>query len=195
MLGRADLFRAARRAVARRVIETERLILRGWRDEDRAPFAEMGRSAAVMAHLGPAMTAAQSDAAVARMQACQRDHGYCFWALERRDDGRFLGFCGIKPGTVGPLVGEIEIGWRLREEAWGRGYAREAAFASLAWGWANLDAARIMAITTPANTASWGLMERLGMTRRAELDFGHPDMPHGHPLHDHITYAIARPAA
>ncbi len=172
------------------MIETERLTLRGWRDADRAPFAEMGRSPAVMAHLGPLLTAEQSDTAIGRMQAYQETLGYCFWVIERRVDRRFLGFCGLKPGVVGPLVGEIEIGWRLREDAWGQGYAKEAAFASLAWGWANLDTPRIMAITTPANTASWGLMERLGMVRRPELDFGHPDMPAGHPLHDHITYAI-----
>ncbi len=175
------------------MIQTARLVLRGWRDADRSPFADMSRSPAVMAHLGPPMAREQVDSAVDRMQGYQRAHGYCFWAIERRTDGHFLGFCGLKPGAVGPLVGEIEIGWRLREDAWGQGYAKEAAFASLAWGWTNLAAPRIMAITTPANKASWGLMERLGMTRLPELDFGHPDMAPGHPLHDHITYAIGRP--
>ena len=105
------------------MIETERLILRAWRDEDRTPFAEMGRSPAVMAQLGPLMNREQSDAAVDRMRAYQRERGYCFWAIERRDDARFLGLCGLKPGAIGPLVGEIEIGWRLREDAWGQGYA------------------------------------------------------------------------
>jgi len=81
----------------------------------------------------------------------------------------------------------------LREDVWGQGYAREAAEASLAWGWANLDCARIVAITVPANKRSWGLMERLGMSRRPELDFGHTLFPKGHPLHRHITYAIGRP--
>jgi len=177
------------------VIGTERLILRGWREEDRAPFAEMGRSPAVMRHLGPLQSAEQTDAAIVRMQAYQREHGYCFWAIERRADGRFLGFCGLKPGVVGPLVGEIEIGWRLREDAWRQGYAKEAAFASLTWGWRTLDARRIMAITTPDNSASWGLMERLGMIRRADMDFGHPDLASDHPLHAHITYTIDRPVA
>ena len=65
--------------------------------------------------------------------------------------------------------------------------------ASLAWGWANLDAERIVAITVPANRASWGLMERLAMTRRPDLDFGHPAFAEDHPLHQHITYAIGRP--
>lgn len=175
------------------MIETERLILRGWRDEDHAPFAAMGRSPAVMEHLGDPMDDDQVAAAIARQQGFQTSHGHCFWAIERREDGAFLGFCGLKPGTVGPIDGEIEIGWRLREDAWGQGYAREAAQASIAWGWANLDTPKIMAITTPANTASWGLMIRLGMVRRPELDFGHPQFQPGDRLYEHITYEIARP--
>ncbi|HEY0314785.1 MAG TPA: GNAT family N-acetyltransferase [Sphingomonas sp.] len=176
------------------MIETERLILRPWRDEDHAPFAAMGRSPVVMEHLGEWMDDEQVAAAILRQQGFQASHGYCFWAIERRADGAFLGFCGLKPGTVGPIKGEVEIGWRLREDAWGQGYAREAAEASIAWGWANLDTPKIMAITTPANTASWGLMIRLGMTRRPELDFGHPQFEPAHRLYEHITYEIGRPA-
>lgn len=107
-----------------------------------------------------------------------------------------LGFCGLRRGGhAGTAVpDELEIGWRLRREAWGQGYAREAALASLDWGWANRDASRIAAWTVAANTASWGLMERIGMVRRPELDFDHPRFPAGHPLCRHIVYAIGRPA-
>lgn len=175
------------------MIETERLILREWRESDQEPFARMGRSPAVMEHLGDLLDDAQVEAAIVRQQNFQATHGCCFRAIERRDDGVFLGFCGLKPGSFGPLVDEIEIGWRLREDAWGQGYAKEAAIASLAWGWANLAAPRIMAITTPANRASWGLMERLGMTSRPDLDFSHPQFEEGHPLCAHITYVAERP--
>jgi RimJ/RimL family protein N-acetyltransferase len=176
------------------MIETERLILRPWRDEDRAPFLAMGQSPNVMQHLGGLQSPEQADEAIGRVRACDEAHGHCFWAVERKEDGAFLGFCGLKIGNVGPIDGEVEIGWRLREDAWGQGFAKEAAFASLAWGWANLDAARIVAITVPDNKASWGLMERLGMTRRLDMDFGHPHFTEGHPLHRHITYVIERPA-
>ncbi len=63
-----------------------------------------------------------------------------------------------------------EVGWRLREDAWGQGYAKEAAIASLDFAFDTLGADRVVAITFPGNEASWGLMERLGMTRRPELD-------------------------
>jgi RimJ/RimL family protein N-acetyltransferase len=92
-----------------------------------------------------------------------------------------------------PIDGEIEIGWRLREDVWGRGYAREAASASLRWAWRSLQCDRIFAMTVPANRASWGLMERIAMVRRPDLDFGHPLFPANHPLHRHIVYAAARP--
>lgn len=176
-------------------VDTERLILRPWREADRAPFHAMSQSAAVMAHLGGPMDRDAVDAAIARMQASQAADGFCFWAVERRADGAFLGFCGLKRGTdpAVPIHGEIEIGWRLREDAWGQGYAREAAVASLDWGFATLAVSRIVAITVPANVRSWGLMERLGMARRPDLDFGHPAFAPGHPLHRHITYAIERP--
>ncbi|CAM3219998.1 GCN5 family acetyltransferase [Sphingomonas antarctica] len=176
------------------MIETERLVLRAWRDDDRAPFAEMGRDPQVMATLGPLMTREDSDAAIDRMMAYQAAHGHCFWPVERREDGMFLGFCGLKQGPDDtPIAGETEIGWRLRSDMWGRGYAREAAEATLAWGWAHLDRNSIYAITTPDNSRSWGLMERLGMTRRHDLDFDHPGVPDDSQLKAHLTYAASRP--
>ncbi len=175
------------------MIETGRLILRPWRDEDADEFVRVTNTEAVMAHLGGVDDPARLALACGRMQAMQAGHGHCFWIVERKADGALLGFCGLKIGNVGPIDGAIEIGWRLREDAWGKGYAREAAEASLAWAWANLDTDRVVAITVPANTGSWGLMIRLGMTRRPDLDFGHPSFAPEHPLHAHITYVIERP--
>jgi RimJ/RimL family protein N-acetyltransferase len=175
------------------VIETPRLVLRPWQASDFLPFAAMGRSPAVMRYLGGTIDDRQVEESIARQQGFQATRGYCFWAIERIADQAFLGFCGLKPGTVGPIDGEIEIGWRLREDAWGQGYATEAASAALDWAWAQLDVARVYAITVPSNSASWGLMQRLGMTRRADMDFGHPAFAPDHPLHAHITYEATRP--
>ncbi len=177
------------------MIETDRLTLRPWQDSDRRPFNAMGRDPEVMAHLGPLQSQADTDAAIARLSAIQAQHGHTFWAIERRADARFLGFCGLKiaPENIPGIEGAIEIGWRLARDAWGAGYAREAAAASLAWGWDNLAVNRIIAITTPANTRSWGLMLRLGMVRRHDLDFDHPALAIDDPLRPHVTYEIFRP--
>ncbi|MDB5678382.1 GNAT family N-acetyltransferase [Sphingomonas bacterium] len=174
-------------------LETGRLILRGWRDDDVAPFHAMGYDPEVMRYLGPPMSLADAEAARDRMNALIVSRGYCFWAVERRADGAFLGFCGLKPGPEGtPIADEIEIGWRLARHAWGQGYAREAAQASLDWGWKNTEAPDIAAITNIDNVRSWGLMERLGMTRDHAGDFDHPAVPLGDPLRPHILYRIAR---
>ena len=175
------------------MIETERLILRGWRDADVEPFHAMGNDPEVMRYLGPPMTRADAIAAGERQNAFIANHGYCFWVVERREDGAFLGFCGLKPGPEGtPLHDKVEIGWRLRRDAWGVGYAREAAQASIDWGWANTEAPEILAMTNIGNTRSWGLMERLGMARDHALDFDHPAVPLGNALRPHIVYRIAR---
>lgn len=177
------------------MIETERLILRNWREDDRTDFNAMGRDPAVMEHLGPLQSQEDTDAMIARLQGIAGKHGHSFWAIERRADQQFLGFCGLKiaPENIPGIENAIEIGWRLRRSDWGQGYASEAAQASLEWGWSNLAVDRIVAITTPANRRSQGLMHRLGMAYRPDLDFNHPKLAIGDPLRPHVTYEIFRP--
>jgi RimJ/RimL family protein N-acetyltransferase len=177
------------------MIHTERLVLRSWRDEDETVFAAATNTPAVMAHLDGVRPSEHFHGMAARQRAIEATHGFCFWLVERRCDRLLLGFCGLEPtGLTGtPIDDDIEIGWRLREDAWGQGYAREAAQAALDGAWATTDLARIVALTVPANRASWRLMERLGMTRRSDLDFDHPAFSEDHPLSAHIVYAISRP--
>jgi len=175
------------------MIETERLILRPWREDDVAEFARVTNTPAVMEFLGGMKEPEAFRGSFERVTMSQETSGFCFWIVERRTDGALLGFCGLKVGNTPPIVDEIEIGWRLREDAWGKGYAREAAMATLAWAWRNLDCDRVVAITAAGNKRSWGLMERLGMHRLRDMDFEHPDVPAVDKAKPHITYAIERP--
>jgi RimJ/RimL family protein N-acetyltransferase len=175
------------------VIETERLILRRWEDRDRPVFHAFCSDPEVMRYLGPLPAREETDAMVDRQNFYLDSHGYCFWAVERRADRVLLGFCGLKPGAPDtPIADDVEIGWRFGRDYWGQGYAREAAQASLDWGWANLDAPLISAITTLANERSRGLMVRLGMVRVLEGDFDHPKAEGA--LKRHLLYRIGRPA-
>ncbi len=177
------------------MIETERLILRRWTDSDRPVFHSHCSDPRVMAFLGPLQTLADTDAALDRQNGFLDSHGYCFWAVERREDAALLGFCGLKPGAAGtPIEGGVEIGWRFGADHWGRGYALEAARASIDWGWAHLSDDTIWSITTRSNVRSWRLMEKLGLMHRPEFDFDHPAVPIGDALRPHVTYSIARPA-
>jgi RimJ/RimL family protein N-acetyltransferase len=172
------------------VIETARLLLREWREGDVQLMNEHCNTPAVMRWLGDVQDPAQVEALVARQYALQADHGHCFWVVERREDGAFLGMCGLKkvdaPG--GPMPGGMEIGWRFREDSWGRGYAKEAATAALDFAFGRLAARRVVAFTVEGNSASWGLMERLGMVRRPDLDFDDPRYPPD--LNPTIVYVI-----
>lgn len=174
------------------VIETGRLILRTWAPGDLAEFVRITNTPDVMRHLGGVQGPDVYQAFHDRVVASQRQHGFCFWIVERRVDRAMLGMCGFKRGTVDPVIGAMEIGWRLRRDAWGQGYAREAALACLDWGWRNVPDDRIVAITVVANSPSWGLMERLGMRRNPALNFDHPNFAPGDPLRPHILYEIAR---
>jgi RimJ/RimL family protein N-acetyltransferase len=178
-----------------RMIDTSRLILRPWTEADVSEFARVTNTPAVMEFLGGVQDRAHFDGALQRVQACQAENGFCFWIVERIGDGALLGFCGLKIGNSGPITDEIEIGWRLREDAWGQGYAQEAARACLDWAWNNLSCPRVMAITAEGNVKSRRLMERLGMQRMPELDFYHPALPPESPHRLHVTYGISRPAA
>jgi RimJ/RimL family protein N-acetyltransferase len=175
-------------------LETERLTLRDWREADIAPFHAICTDPEVMATLGPPLSHAETVALVARMKAHQNEHGHCFWALERREDAGLIGWCGVIRGTAGPVAGKAEIGWRLARNCWGRGYASEAARASIGWAFENLADPAVWAITASRNGRSQAVMERLGMVRHPELDFDHPKVPDGSALKPHVTYSIARPA-
>ncbi len=177
--------------------ETQRLILRDWKEADWTEFWRVTNTPAVMRWLGDKLDEAGMRAAWGRLQGYARDYGHTFWLLERKPDGghlagEVLGFCGLKRSNVvdQKVTGMVEIGWRLREDAWGRGYAKEAAIASLDLGFGEFKASEIVALTVTGNEASWGLMKRLGMQRREDLDFTDPH--YGPDLNPSIVYSISR---
>lgn len=174
------------------VAETERLILRRWRPGDRAVFLRHLNSMAVMRWLGGPQDEATYAAAFDRLDSYQRDFGHTFWIVERKVDGAVLGFCGIKRVNAedAPNQGDFEVGWRLREDCWGAGVAKEAAIASLDLAFDGFGAPHVVAFTVAGNEGSWGLMERLGMRRRADLDYTDPRF--GPDLNPTIVYSIER---
>lgn len=174
-------------------IDTERLRMRSWRDDDVVPFQVICSDPAVMATLGPPLDLAATEALVDRMRGLQAAHGHCFWALERQSDARLIGWCGVIRGTVGPVANKAEIGWRLARDAWGAGYATEAARGAIDWSFSNLSDAAVWAITARGNDRSRAVMARLGMQYRPDLDFDHPKLAAGDPLRPHVAYSLPRP--
>ncbi len=163
------------------VLETERLVLRRWRDGDLDEWLRHLNTPAVRAHLGGVDTAEKVTEKFARQKSAWDVDGFSFLAVERRADGQFLGACGIgeiRTECAPPeLRGSVEIGWQFRADCWGQGYATEAAQAALRMAFERFGMPIVYSQTSEDNRSSWRLMERLGMERAERLDYVDPDYP------------------
>lgn len=163
------------------VAETERLVLRRETDGDQAVWLEHMNTPQVMAFLGGPQPPARVAESFARMAAAHAAGGLPFMLVALRSDGMLIGKCGLatirESGAPEQLRGQPQVGWTLRADCWGQGYAREAAEAALDLAFGRLALPAVYAQTSETNVPSWRLIERLGMTRRAALDYTDPDYP------------------
>jgi len=129
-----------------------------------------------MKFLGGVQEAEDLKADVDWFVECEQVYGHALWAVERKGDNAFLGFTGLDKLLVGsgevPLVlhGEVEVGWRLREDAWGLGYATEAARVSLDIGFRIRRLSQIFARVHPKNPASVRITSKLGFQRARDWE-------------------------
>lgn len=176
-------------------IETERLILRPWRQSDFAPFAALNADPQVMEHFPAPLSRADSDALALRIKERIETEGLGFLAVEVKGGPEFIGMVGpsVPPyGAQLPCGPCTEVGWRLSRAAWGKGYASEAAAASLDFAFGALGREEVVAFTAVQNERSQAVMRRIGMTRDESSDFDHPLLPDGHRLLRHALYRISR---
>ncbi|GAB4437038.1 MAG: hypothetical protein OHK0015_29430 [Chloroflexi bacterium OHK40] len=147
------------------VLATRRLLLREFLAEDEEALAPIFADREMMRFYPEPFTRERTRAWIARAMRLYRERGYGLWALIRRDDGLFLGDCGIVPQQIeGQEL--LEIGYHVRREQWGRGYATEAATACRDYAFANLGAPLVCSIVDPANHASQRVAERVHTARR-----------------------------
>ena len=141
--------------------------LRQWIESDLDPFASLCSDPEVMRWIGNGSirTHAECDKAIHRIGNGWRERGFDLFAVELKSDGQFIGFCGLSIPTFLPVVlPAVEIGWRLDRSRWGQGFATEAAKASLAFGFENLELSEIVSIHQVGNDASARIMQKLGMS-------------------------------
>lgn len=172
-------------------LHTERLILRQWRPEDVLAFADMNEDTEVMRYFPGTLTREQSAAWADNCRQMLEKQGWGLWAVEVRQSARFIGFVGLHAPTIDlPFNPCVEIGWRLARQAWGQGYATEAARACLQFGFEQIGLQEIVSFTSIVNAPSSAVMQRLGMTRDAD-SFEHPSVPPGHILREHCVYRMS----
>ena len=162
--------------------------MRQWHPKDREPFYAINCEPNVQRHLTP-LNREGSDRMLDKIDTQFAEYGWGFWALEERESGKLIGLCGLAHvGFKAFFTPAVEIGWRLSTPWQGKGLALEAADRALDFAFNEAGLSRVVTFTTPANKASWGLMERLGMTRIGEFD--HPNLAATHPLCRHLAYEI-----
>jgi len=179
-------------------LETERLILRAWEERDRAPLTAILADPHVRRFYPAISTPADTKRGIDKAIARTAEHGFHFWAVERRSDGMLLGLCGL--GSIDeplrsaiPGKPRVEIGWQLDKSCWGQGFAPEAASAWLDHAWNVLGLDAVVAFTARLNLPSQRVMQKLCMAHDQADDFEHPTILPGNPLRPHVLYRIARP--
>ena len=147
-------------------LETARLLLREFRDPDLDAYAAMCADPEVMRYLSPTGAVLSREDAW-RQMALFAGHwtlrGYGMWAVEEMESGRFVGRVGLHRPEGWP---DLELGWSLCREAWGKGYATEAARAAAEYAFRELRRTHLIHLILPGNTRSIRVAERLGATPR-----------------------------
>ena len=175
------------------IFETNRLIIRNFRDEDRAILAEIASKPEVRLYHTRVVSRANSDAFIDRQIETINEVGCGYAVVERKADGAVIGEVGMRPmkGDM-PFSDDVhyDIGWQLDPQYVGNGYASEAAIGWLGHGFRKPQSGEVVAYTSALNTASIYVMKRIGMTRDKAKDFDHPRVAVGHPLRPQIVYSI-----
>jgi RimJ/RimL family protein N-acetyltransferase len=175
----------------RNKLSTKRLLLRRWQPSDLSLFAAMNADPEVMEHFPARLTAAESDALVAKFEQHFEQYGFGLWAVEVPGIAPFIGFIGLAHvGFEAEFTPAVEIGWRLARAYWGKGYATEGAKAVLDYGMNKAGLREIVSFTAQSNMRSQKVMQRIGMEYSGT--FKHPRLPEGHPLQGHVLYRVLR---
>lgn len=182
-------------------LETDRLRLRAWCDSDLAPFARLNADRLVMEYFPKPLTPTESDAFAHKISEWLEIQGWGFWAVSRKKAPRkkksptipdFIGCVGLnRPQMTLPFGPCVEVGWRLSRQAWGRGFATEAAHECLRFAFEELKLPEVVSFTAVINQKSEAVMQRLGMVNQ-QANFMHPKLPEDSPLREHVLYRMTQ---
>jgi RimJ/RimL family protein N-acetyltransferase len=175
------------------IFETDRLIVRNWREEDRDLFFEINSDERVMEFFPFRRNRAETDAVFAKMQAMIAETGLGFYAVVEKATAEPIGFVGLVRTDMEPHIplGTVEIGWRLAARYWGKGFASEAATAALAHAFGRLGMDEIVSFAVHDNDRSTSVMKRIGLRQDIDATFDHPRVPDTHPqLKRHVLYRL-----
>lgn len=175
------------------IIETERLLLRNWKEEDAEPYYEMNQDAHFLEFLPDTISMQEAKEYIINTNKRIAENGFSFFAVEEKESGKLVGSLGLeKIEETFPFAPAIEIGWRLAFPHWGKGYATEVARSVLAYGFNHLGFREIVSYAVATNYPSLRIMEKIGMKRDLQGDFKHPHLPEDHRLSASVLYRMKK---
>jgi [ribosomal protein S5]-alanine N-acetyltransferase len=170
--------------------ETQRLIFRDWKEQDLPVFRIMNKDIRVMKYFAKTLSEQETDRFYEIIKDEFRNYGYGLYAVETKHNSEFIGFIGLHWANFNAQFTPcIEIGWRLKYEAWGNGYATEGAKACLKYGFETLKINKIYSFTSKINSQSENIMKKIGLVKITE--FKHPNIIEDSPLSEHVLYAVS----
>lgn len=176
-----------------KILETERLVLRTWEDQDLKDILAMNQDPKVMQYFPSLQDLEATKCLMNKVEQHFAEYGYSLYAAIRKDTEEFIGFIGLfKTQFKAHFTPATEIGWRLLSEQWGKGFAVEGAKAVLKYAFEELKLPEIVSFTSQKNKRSIRLMQKIGLERDEKDDFDFPDMPADNPLKRHVLYRLTR---
>ena len=172
-----------------KILETERLILRTFKEADFAPMLAINQDPKVMEYFPALQGEEETKALINHINEHQNQHGYSLYAVELKETSEMIGFVGLMhPSFEAHFTPAIEIGWRLASTHWSQGYATEAAKAVLEYAFNVLSLTKVVSFTSEINMPSRRVMEKIGLIHDPNNDFDHPKLEASHYLSRHVLY-------
>lgn len=176
-----------------RVLETERLFLRTFQEEDVEPLVAINQDSKVMRFFPSEPTREETIALIDKIISHQDEKNFSLYAVEIKKTGEMIGFVGLLAVTFeAHFTPAIEIGWRLSSQHWNQGYATEAAKAVLDYAFRKLDIEEVVSFTSVLNKPSIRVMQKIGLHTNLEDDFDNPRITSGSELIRHVLYRLKR---
>ena len=176
-----------------KIIETDRLILRTWHDDDLQPMLVINQDPKVMEYFPGLQDLEMTKKFIDKVNAHLENHGYSLYATVRKDTNEFIGFIGLLIADFeSHFTPATEIGWRLSPHHWGQGFATEGAKAVLDFAFKELKIPEIVSFTAAGNAKSIRVMQKIGLQHNEADDFDHPKLDNTSPLKRHVLYRLIK---
>lgn len=173
------------------IFKSERLGFRNWTEDDRSKMGMINSDPKVMEHFPAIPTQEQTDKFIEQMKTQFLKHGFCYFAVDKLEDNKFIGFIGLSEKTFeSDFTPCIDIGWRLAQSEWGKGFATEGAKKCLDFGFNKIGLDNIKSICPVTNDKSENVMKKIGMKK--VKNFNHPLLSEYKKLEKCVLYKIEK---